>query len=387
MNAARPDLREAAPTGASPAQPVCPPDARPPGPLVASSARRVHPPGVLQGKRCYQHDYRAPWFYLITITTLHRRPLFGTWDGDRLTPTRDGWVAYELWREIPKTYPQIETSTFVTMPDHIHGILRVRERMEKPVGVPLRAFKSQVTSALRKRHGDPALEVWNPGYHDWCVRRPGSLNAFSAYIRDNPRRAALKRANPDLFTRVNDLRHRRLPAEGAWSGYGNLFLLDRPILRSLRVSRRATAEEIEDTACAVEREIADGTVVVSAFLSPGEKAVQERITASDHGAMILMAPEGFGPGFKPSGRLFNLCAEGRLLILAGVPPADRAEPLARETCLRLNTWCDGTRRPTRRRRMPGATRCRVPSSGPRVSGVGTSGVLATAPDSAGEGVA
>jgi len=321
VNAATPDLRDAATTGDSP-------------------ARRVHPPGVLQGKRCFQHDYRAPWFYLITMTTLNRRPLFGTWEGDQLTVTRDGWVAYELWREIPKTYPQIETSTFVTMPDHIHGILRVRERMEKPVGVPLRAFKSQVTSALRRRHVAPAMEVWNPGYHDWCVRRPGSLNAFSAYIRDNPRRAALKRANPDLFTRVNGLRHRRLPADGAWSGYGNLFLLDRPVLRPLRVSRRATPDEIERLACSVERETADGTVTVSTFLSPGEKAVSERIMAAAHGAMILLAPEGFGTGFKPHGRLFDLCAQGRLLMLSGLPPADRAEPLTRETCLLLNTWCE-----------------------------------------------
>ena len=47
------------------------------------------------------------------MTTLNRRPLFGTWEGDCLTPTRDGWVAYELWHEIPKAYPQIEASAFV----------------------------------------------------------------------------------------------------------------------------------------------------------------------------------------------------------------------------------------------------------------------------------
>ena len=336
MNAVPPDLRGGAP-GASP-------------------ARRVHPPGVLQGKRCFQHDYRAPWFYLITMTTLNRRPFFGNWEGDRLVVTRDGWLAHDLWRDIPKTYPQIETSTFVTMPDHIHGILRVRERMEKPVGVPLRAYKSLVTSALRKRHGDPALDVWNPGYHDWCVRRPGSLKAFSAYIRDNPRRAALKRAHPDLFVRVNGLSHRRLPADTAWSGYGNLFLLDRPALVPLRVSRRATPEEVEAVALDLDREAADGAVVISPFISPGEKAVAERIMAAERGTMILMAPTGLARTFKPRGRFFDLCAQGRLLILSGFPPpAAQAEPLTRETCLRMNAGV-----------MPSPTRpTKTPSGGRR----------------------
>lgn len=321
MNAVTPNLRKSPRTSERP-------------------ARRVHPPGILQGKRCFQHDYRAPWFYLITMTTLNRRPLFGTWEGDRLTVTRDGWLAHELWRKIPLAYPQIETSTFVTMPDHIHGILRVRERMEKPVGVPLRAYKSLVTSALRKRHGDAALNVWNPGYHDWCVWRPGSLNAFSAYIRDNPRRAALKRAHPDLFTRVNRLSHRRLPTGASWSGYGNLFLLDRPKLAPLRVSRRATPGDIEAVVQAIESKVAEGAVVVSPFISPGEKAVAKRILAAGRGDLILMAPTGFDAAFKPRGRYFDLCAQGRLLILCGFPPASPDEPLTREICLQMNTWCE-----------------------------------------------
>jgi REP element-mobilizing transposase RayT len=172
--------------------------------------RRDMPP-TPQGKRCFQHDYCAPWFYMITMTTLGRIPLFGTCENGVVTPSRDGWIMHDLWRDIPKTYPQIETSTFVIMPDHIHGIIHVKASMEKPVGVPLRAFKSLVTSALRKRYNNPDMQVWNPGYHDLCVWRPGSLAAYSNYIRDNPRRLCLKRANPDLFTRVNGLTHSRLP--------------------------------------------------------------------------------------------------------------------------------------------------------------------------------
>jgi len=107
--------------------------------------------GEIQGYRRTGHDYRQPWFYMVTMTTLDRKPLFGTCENDTSIPTPDGWLMYDLWRNLPQTYPQLDTSTFVIMPDHIHAIVHVKETMPQPLGVPLRAFKSLVTSALRKQ--------------------------------------------------------------------------------------------------------------------------------------------------------------------------------------------------------------------------------------------
>ncbi len=137
-------------------------------------------------RRCFNHDYRDPFFYMITITTHQRRPWFGICENNACTLSADGLLVRDLWYRIPRDYPQIELSTLCLMPDHLHGIVHVTERMEKPVGVPLRAFKSQCTSALRKRHGDAALTLWNPGYNDRVVWRRGSLRAYRHYILDNP---------------------------------------------------------------------------------------------------------------------------------------------------------------------------------------------------------
>ena len=276
---------------------------------------------------------------MVTMTTLGRMPLFGTCDNDVVTPSRDGWVMHDLWRDISKTYPQVETSTFVIMPDHIHGIIHVKERMEKPVGVPLRAFKSLVTSAFRKRHDKPDMEVWNPGYHDLCVWRAGALAAYSNYIRDNPRRLCIKRANPDLFTRVNGLTHIRLPPMVSWSGFGNLFLLDRPVFVPVRISRKATSDEVDAIKQAVVREVMGGAVVVSPFISPGEKEVAEMVIQMDFGDVIVMHPEGLSPYFKPYGHYFDACARGRLLMLSGFSYTGRVIPLTREKCLVMNDWC------------------------------------------------
>lgn len=291
-----------------------------------------------QGYRCPQHDYCEPCFYMITITTKNRAPILATCSDSQAHYSEAGQIALAQWRSLPAMYPQVETSTLILMPDHLHGIIRVRKRMEQPLGVPIRAFKSLVTSALRKQYANPAFQAWNPGYHDLIVLRRGALHAYAAYIRDNPRRYHIKRANPDLFTRVNNLTHARLPPDHIWSGYGNLFFLDRPLFISVRVSRSATAQEIEAVASQIRREVAQGAVVISPFISPGEKAIAEMVMKQEYGDLILMKPDAFRPYYKPHGHYFDLCAQGRLLILSAFPES-RDTTLTREKCLLMNAWC------------------------------------------------
>ena len=293
----------------------------------------------LQGIRSKYQDYCEPSFYMVTMTTWQRMPLLAACHDNASFPTEEGRIVEALWRAIPKVYPQVEVSTFVLMPDHFHGIVHVKARMEKPLGVPLRAFKSQATGAIRRHHGNETMAVWTPGYHDLCVWRRGSLAAYTKYIRDNPRRYCMKKADPQLFSRTNNLRHERLPASETWTGYGNLFLLDKPEMLSIRVSRRASEAEIAETKRDAVMQARGGTVVVSPFISPGEKEVATAVLEGPAGAVILMKPDGFGEYFKPHGRYFDLCAQGRLLILACRPPVEVKTPLTREMCLSMNAWC------------------------------------------------
>ena len=282
-------------------------------------------------------DYRAPAFYMVTMITRDRRPFFATCADNHATLTDDGQTAYKLWHTISEAYPAVQASTLCIMPDHLHGIVRVKEHMEQSVGVPLRAFKSQVTSALRKKYADPALAVWEPGYHDLCVWRHDALHAYTRYIHDNPRRYCLKKANPDLFRQVAALEHPSLPGNHRWSAYGNRFLLDRPEKLPLRISRRATPDEITRLTRETLTQAKRGTVTVSPFISPGEKAAATAILNTPTGDVILLKPDPFPPLFKPKGRYFDLCAQGRLLILT--PNLPGTSPITRETCQTLNAIC------------------------------------------------
>jgi len=312
------------------------------GNTPSRSAQPVH---RLQGIRFPGRDYRIPAFYMITMTALDRRPLFAACENDASTLNDDGWLVYDLWHRMAKDYPQIETSTLIIMPDHLHGLVRVKEEMEKPVGVPLRAFKSQVTSALRKRYGNPNLNIWTPGYHDLAVWRRGALDAYIRYMKDNPRRYCLKKAHADLFTRANNLRHSRLPPNETWSGYGNLFLLDKPELHALQVSRSLAAGALDALRRDAVEWVRSSGVLVSPFISPGEKETA-RSALDAGGSVILMKPDGFDRFFRPHGRYFDLCAHGRLLILSCRPPSPTAVALTRAMCLDMNRWCAHIAAPT-----------------------------------------
>ena len=290
-------------------------------------------------RNAYQ-DYHAPAFYMITMTTLERRPLFATCADNKATLNEDGWLVYHLWHDMPKAYPAIATSTLVIMPDHLHGIVQVKEQMTQSVGVPLRAFKSQITSALRKITGNPELNVWNPGYHDLCVWRKGALKAYTDYLCDNPRRYCVKKANPDVFRRINQLKHSRLPSDQSWSGYGNLFLLDRPEMGNIRVSRKASSDEIMRLRDETLKQAGRGMVMVSPFISPGEKEIAKAVLETDRGDVILMKPDGFPELFKPGGRYFDLCLQGRLLILSAYPDVGHPSELTRDKCIMMNAWCE-----------------------------------------------
>lgn len=88
----------------------------------------------LQGIRFPDRDYRIPAFYLITMTTLGRKPHFGTCENNRTFLNDDGRLVHDLWRRIASDYPLVRTAELVIMPDHLHGIVRVLKHMDKPRG-------------------------------------------------------------------------------------------------------------------------------------------------------------------------------------------------------------------------------------------------------------
>ncbi|MBR1713077.1 MAG: transposase [Alloprevotella sp.] len=314
----------------------------------AFAVRQERKPTML--RRCLDHNYASRQIYMLTMVTEGRRPLLATLSGTSAQPdlrlTELGKAVRDEWFGIPRYYPQIEIIDLCVMPDHLHGILFVREKMEKDLSRVVRGFKTGCNRAFRKlvpsvatesqqtRHKDSHPRhglLFAPGFNDKIRWREGQLARWRQYLADNPRRLLMKREHPDLF-RVQ----RNLEAGGhIFSAIGNRFLLDRPERLQVQCSRSLTEEQIKELRLRFLAAARAGAVLVSPAISPGEKAIMNAAFAEGL-PIIRLQENGFTDLAKPGGQLFEACAEGRLLILAPWEQHNEHRTITRGQCLTLN---------------------------------------------------
>jgi REP element-mobilizing transposase RayT len=160
----------------------------------------------IESTRLKGWDYRNPGCYFVTICTKHREPHFGRVVNGGMVLSRVGEIAVYCWREIPHHHAGIKLDEFVIMPDHMHGIVVIRNpvvvvetvhapSLGKPtmseispkagsLGVILRSYKSAVTR-LAGLDGFRRF-AWQALYYDHIVRDEQSLCNIRQYIIDNP---------------------------------------------------------------------------------------------------------------------------------------------------------------------------------------------------------
>ena len=261
-------------------------------------------------------------------------------------------------------HPEIKPLFIQVMPDHVHFIIHVTKPMARPLGLAMAGFK---TGSSKAAIG--AVGLWAEGFQDTILFHEGQLDSMFAYLRDNPRRLAVKQLFPDLFRVRNDLilalprqaqKDRELPlsaqnrplcsvlgagapsVKAHFSAIGNLFLLDSPniiqvqcsrsylayrrILKpggGLKIARNEKGEPIiekttpefvtkRDELLAAAKH---GAVLISPCISDGEREIA-RIAFAAGLPVIALRNMGFSPLYKPGGKLFDQTANGRLLLLA-----------------------------------------------------------------------
>ena len=221
------------------------------------------------------------------------------------------------------------------MPDHIHLIINKTEHTEEH----LTHFIKQLKFTIRDAYNDNAAQhidtndIFDLSYCDKPLFENRSLDGWYRYIELNPHRLAMRIQRPDFFTRVNNL----VVCGQNVQAYGNLFHLRNPDKYAVKLSRSHTLQQKEDLKRLWISESIKGSVLVSPFISNEEKEI--RHTAESHnGKFILIQHEAFGPRYKPPGHLFELCENGRLLIISqGFPPKTS---LSREICTGMNTLAE-----------------------------------------------
>jgi len=181
------------------------------------------------------YGYSLAGWYFITICTHQRQPILSH-------PLIRNFV-YNAWHDLPRRFPSICLDEFVIMPNHVHGIIRILNRIPvgaqrdtKPehvppahptsktervptcdqaaplrpavaprsLGVIARALKSVAAKRINRLRGTPGAPVWQRNYgacpersrRERVIRNEEELNAIRQYIRDNPAKWAEDKNNP-----------------------------------------------------------------------------------------------------------------------------------------------------------------------------------------------
>ena len=288
-------------------------------------------------RRRVGHDYQSRCIYMITLVVNERRSLLGSLTGNGETtpaivePSPLGQAVIQSLINLPKFYPQIAIWTFQLMPDHLHFIVFVKERIPVHLGKVINGFKVGCNRAYKELVKGDMPGLWEDGYNDLILDRDGQLQRMKAYIHDNPRRLAIKRNHADLFQVQRNIK----VGKYTFAALGNVFLLDAPCLLQVQCSRKLTPLQINATVQRFLSLAQNGAVLISPSISPGEKAVMK--AAFEHGFPVIVLQEnGFAPLAKPGGRRFDACAQGRLLMLAPWEHHNDRRVIKRNQCLDLN---------------------------------------------------
>ena len=320
--------------------------------------------------------------------------------------------------EVPKIhrfYPEVEVWRVAMMPDHIHLLLWVSQALPegKHLGMVIRGFKTGCSRAWWQLQDEAALSgkapsttatvpmaspsaavpkvtavvaavpkapavvpkapavvpkvsplgkrpvLYESGYHDRIINKPGMLENIKRYMAENPLRACIRRECPQLMQRQLHL----WIGGREYAAFGNLFLLKYPIKEQVFFHRKdpKTGQPTELTNDyhkehdRLLRIAEEGTVLVTPGISRGEAIVVDDAIEA-HLPLILLQKEPIGEYWKPAKSRFYACAAGHLLILApwvidgssDYASFHQLNDYAREICdateMRIINYSDLTRR-------------------------------------------
>ncbi|MEW5923288.1 MAG: transposase [Candidatus Zixiibacteriota bacterium] len=169
--------------------------------------------------RLNDFNYTMPGYYFVTICTKNKISYFGDVYDYKMLLNNIGRIVQKIWQSIPDHYPDVMLDEFVIMPNHIHGIIIIKEnagyknvgtghrpvQLQRDIGgkkrtgrcpVPtdknygllskiINAFKSMVSREIKRKNTNCNF-AWQRFFHDHVIRSEKGLQQIRSYINNNP---------------------------------------------------------------------------------------------------------------------------------------------------------------------------------------------------------
>ncbi|TVP61168.1 MAG: hypothetical protein EA343_15035 [Nodularia sp. (in: Bacteria)] len=164
-------------------------------------------------------NYATNGGYFITICTEGKKCFFGEVVGGEMQLSQIGEVAQKLWCEIPQNFPNCHVDVFCIMPNHVHGILLIKQiqdlEEEDAIDYPEEdamnrvstrrrggvtgvfnpmLSKNSISKIVRWYKGRCKFEInqiyqgfgWQERFYDEIIRNEFALDKIQQYIINNP---------------------------------------------------------------------------------------------------------------------------------------------------------------------------------------------------------
>jgi putative transposase len=152
------------------------------------------------------YDYTQPGTYFITICTHERKPVLCEIHSGTVSLTKLGQVVARYWLAIPRHFENVTLDTWVLMPDHLHGIITIRNsgsRTPSEHALPMPShrpngtrssslnaivqnFKSISTRKVNQLLTTFGARLWQRDYYERILRSERELDSIRHYIDQNP---------------------------------------------------------------------------------------------------------------------------------------------------------------------------------------------------------
>lgn len=221
-----------------------------------------------------------------------------------------GEIIAKAISNIKKKFPFTSVLRKCIMPDHVHIALFVKEETEVYLGMIIAELKRNCSREYARLNNGNISYMFLPGYYDTFLTAKGQLKSMLNYISDNPRRHLIRKTHQGWFRcfAVTD-------GSTKYNAYGNWDLLSEFQKVQVKFSGKYTESEFKSHKKIWHRTVLNDGILVSPFIHPEEKKVRDW-AIENGGVIIYITHKPFPERYKPSGKLFDLCAEGRLLIIS-----------------------------------------------------------------------
>lgn len=191
----------------------------------------------MESTRLRGYDYSRNGAYFITICTKNRICLFGNIDvvvveaglrpasttipdtaiipdiniipnciSAKIKLSDAGKIVFDCWCDLPNHYSNLILDEFIIMPNHIHGIIMIRnysdEKQKHGLSEFVRAFKSFSSRRINEFRKTNHNQTWQPRFYDHIIKSDNELDRIRNYIINNPANW-VKDRNNNVQTIVN----------------------------------------------------------------------------------------------------------------------------------------------------------------------------------------